>query len=257
VVIQGNLLCSVVYYGTPCHPERSEGSAVSLLVEKQIPRGARDDSLISVCSPGKRSAPGALMTDRSPGAASRYQSGLAIGWDDSSFFELFKEATPMHKNAPAGTYRRARRNPLSDCPLTAAFAAVGGKWKLTIIYWIARERSHFSSLQRRAAPISHKVLAEQLRELEADGLVECIPLGARRAGAGGNTGSPPTAAPCCRWWKACAFGVKAIFDTRAHTIRHRRHARCRSTQHLEAHVGAAMAAIGNGIAAIAAPAARL
>ena len=84
----------------------------------------------------------------------------------------------MHKNAPAGTYRPARRNPLSDCPLTAAFAAVGGKWKLTIIYWIAREHSHFSSLQRRAASISHKVLAEQLRELEADGIVGRIPLGA-------------------------------------------------------------------------------
>lgn len=84
----------------------------------------------------------------------------------------------MHKNAPAGTYRPARRNPLADCPLTAAFAAVGGKWKLTIIYWLARERSHFSSLQRRAAPISHKVLAEQLRELEADAIVERIPLGA-------------------------------------------------------------------------------
>ena len=84
----------------------------------------------------------------------------------------------MHKNAPAGTCRPARRNPLSDCPMTAAFAAVGGKWKLTIIYWIAREHSHFSSLQRRAAPISHKVLAEQLRELEADGIVQRIPLGA-------------------------------------------------------------------------------
>jgi DNA-binding HxlR family transcriptional regulator len=83
----------------------------------------------------------------------------------------------MHKNAPAGTYRPARRNPLSDCPLTAAFAAIGGKWKLTLIYWIARERSHFASLQRRAAPISHKVLAEQLRELETDGIVERIPLG--------------------------------------------------------------------------------
>lgn len=84
----------------------------------------------------------------------------------------------MLKNAPAGTCpRRARRNPLPECPLAAAFAAIGGKWKLTLLYWIAREESHFASLQRRATPISHKVLAEQLRELEADGLVERIPLG--------------------------------------------------------------------------------
>lgn len=80
---------------------------------------------------------------------------------------------PSHKNAPQGAYlRSARRNPLADCPLTAAFAAVGGKWKLTIVYWLAREEHHFSGLLRRVAPISHKVLTEQLRELEADGIVE-------------------------------------------------------------------------------------
>lgn len=76
-----------------------------------------------------------------------------------------------HKNAPAGAYRDAAAHPLADCPLHAAFAAVGGKWKLTLLYWLAREPNHFSGLQRRVAPISHKVLAEQLRELEADGLV--------------------------------------------------------------------------------------
>ena len=80
---------------------------------------------------------------------------------------------PSHKNAPQGAcLRSARRNPLADCPLTAAFAAVGGKWKLTIVYWLAREEHHFSGLLRRVAPISHKVLTEQLRELEADGIVE-------------------------------------------------------------------------------------
>ena len=75
------------------------------------------------------------------------------------------------KNAPAGAYRAAKPHPLADCPLHAAFAAVGGKWKLTILYWLAREPNHFSGLQRRVAPISHKVLTEQLRELECDGLV--------------------------------------------------------------------------------------
>lgn len=88
----------------------------------------------------------------------------------------------MLKNAPAGNRRRAARpNPLADCPLTAAFAAVGGKWKLTLVYWIAREPSHFLSLKRRAAPISHKVLTEQLRELEADGIVERLAQGAAPA----------------------------------------------------------------------------
>ncbi|HWU71610.1 MAG TPA: helix-turn-helix domain-containing protein [Pseudoxanthomonas sp.] len=84
----------------------------------------------------------------------------------------------MFKNAPAGKYLRpARANPLPGCPLAAAFAAFGGKWKLTLLYWIGREESHFSSLHRRAAPISPKVLTEQLRELESDGLIERMPLG--------------------------------------------------------------------------------
>lgn len=87
----------------------------------------------------------------------------------------------MHKNAPAGNHRSARPNPLADCPLTAAFAAFGGKWKLTLLYWLAHGELHFAGLRRRAAPISHKVLAEQLRELEADGLVEREATGAAPA----------------------------------------------------------------------------
>ena len=78
----------------------------------------------------------------------------------------------MNKNAPAGNRpRTARSDPLADCPLNAAFLAVGGKWKLTILYWLGREPHQFRQMQRRAAPVSHKVLVEQLRELEAQGLV--------------------------------------------------------------------------------------
>jgi DNA-binding HxlR family transcriptional regulator len=81
------------------------------------------------------------------------------------------------KTAPAGAYPLAKPHPLADCPLHAAFSAVGGKWKLTILYWLARETHHFSALLRRVAPISHKVLTEQLRELEADGLIERLETG--------------------------------------------------------------------------------
>ena len=66
---------------------------------------------------------------------------------------------------------RPRRNPVSGCPLTAALAAIGGKWKLIIIYWLAEEASHFAALRRKMDGISQKVLTQQLRELQADGLV--------------------------------------------------------------------------------------
>ena len=82
----------------------------------------------------------------------------------------------MDKNAPAGN--RPRSDPLAGCPLAAAFRAIGGKWKLTILYWLAHGELHFAGLTRRVAPISHKVLAQQLRELEADGIVARMPTGA-------------------------------------------------------------------------------
>ena len=78
----------------------------------------------------------------------------------------------MDKKVPAGN-----RSPLEGCPLAAAFVAIGGKWKLTILYWLAHGELHFAGLKRRAAPVSGKVLAEQLRELEADGIVVRTPTG--------------------------------------------------------------------------------
>jgi DNA-binding HxlR family transcriptional regulator len=64
-----------------------------------------------------------------------------------------------------------RRNSISDCPLTAAIAATGGKWKLIIIYWLAESPKHFGRLRELLPGISQKVLAEQLRELVADEIV--------------------------------------------------------------------------------------
>ncbi len=74
----------------------------------------------------------------------------------------------MDKKAPSGNPSASRPNPLPGCPMAAAFAAVGGKWKLTLIYWLAHGESHFAGLRRRGAPITPKVLAEQLRELGVD-----------------------------------------------------------------------------------------
>lgn len=64
-----------------------------------------------------------------------------------------------------------RANPVGDCPLTAALAAVGGKWKLIIIYWLAEAPRHFAGLRLVMPGISQKVLTQQLRELAEDGIV--------------------------------------------------------------------------------------
>lgn len=65
----------------------------------------------------------------------------------------------------------ARPNPVTGCPLTAALAALGGKWKLIIVYWLAESPKHFAALRREMTGISQKVLTQQLRELESDGIV--------------------------------------------------------------------------------------
>lgn len=82
------------------------------------------------------------------------------------------------KNAPSGNdATRTRPNPVSGCPLTAALTAIGGKWKLIIIYWLAESPKHFAALRKAMPGISQKVLTQQLRELVNDGLVHRDPKG--------------------------------------------------------------------------------
>ena len=77
------------------------------------------------------------------------------------------------KEEPAGNAAPRRRpNPVDGCPLTAALAAIGGKWKMIIIYWLVDEPAHFAALRRKMPEISQKVLTQQLRELRADGIVD-------------------------------------------------------------------------------------
>src|SRR5262249_9057159 len=83
------------------------------------------------------------------------------------------------KKVPAGNHARLRRpNPVGGCPLTAALAAIGGKWKLIIVYWLAESPRHFAALRQVMPGISQKVLTEQLRELVGDGIVVRQPKGA-------------------------------------------------------------------------------
>jgi DNA-binding HxlR family transcriptional regulator len=85
---------------------------------------------------------------------------------------------PIKKALSGNHARRARPNPVSGCPLTAALAAVGGKWKLIIVYWLAESPKHFAGLRQAMPGISQKVLTQQLRELVSDGIVHRQPQGA-------------------------------------------------------------------------------
>jgi DNA-binding HxlR family transcriptional regulator len=48
---------------------------------------------------------------------------------------------------------------------------IGGKWKMPIL-WRLKERSwRYGELKKNIGKITHKMLAEQLKELEQDGLI--------------------------------------------------------------------------------------
>ena len=63
-----------------------------------------------------------------------------------------------------------RKDPL-NCPAVRALQTISGKWKPAIIYFLFEETRRFSELQRLLPALSHKILAQQLRELEDVGIL--------------------------------------------------------------------------------------
>lgn len=57
------------------------------------------------------------------------------------------------------------------CGIDVTLAVVGGKWKASILWHLAQATMRFSDLQRQFPDTTRKMLTQQLRELEADGLV--------------------------------------------------------------------------------------
>ena len=56
--------------------------------------------------------------------------------------------------------------------MKTAVGVIGGKWKPVILYALKQEAMRFGELRRQDRGCTHKVLTEQLRELEADGIVK-------------------------------------------------------------------------------------
>ncbi len=57
------------------------------------------------------------------------------------------------------------------CGVDAAMDVVDGKWKVLILWALNEGARRFGETKRLLPGISEKVLAQQLRELEADGIV--------------------------------------------------------------------------------------
>src|SRR5882762_353606 len=78
---------------------------------------------------------------------------------------------PEVSNAPGGVRPPWTRETAAD-GIEAALAIVAGRWKLRILFQLFGDRvQRFSELERAVAGISQKVLNQQLRQLEQDGIV--------------------------------------------------------------------------------------
>lgn len=60
---------------------------------------------------------------------------------------------------------------LYNCPVEATIDLIGGKYKAIILWHLIEDKKRFSELKRLIPKATEKMLAQQLRDLEADGLV--------------------------------------------------------------------------------------
>lgn len=68
----------------------------------------------------------------------------------------------MGHSSPAHQFR---------CDVEATLSVIGGKWKIMLIWFLIEEERRFSAFRRQFPEITQKVLTQQLRELETDGIV--------------------------------------------------------------------------------------
>ncbi|MGE7204206.1 winged helix-turn-helix transcriptional regulator [Sphingomonas sp. NPDC019816] len=61
--------------------------------------------------------------------------------------------------------------PAFTCGLDATLKVISGKWKPLILYFLLRGPTRYGELKRAVRDVSDKVLIQQLKELEADGVL--------------------------------------------------------------------------------------
>jgi Predicted transcriptional regulators len=61
--------------------------------------------------------------------------------------------------------------PRFTCGLDATLRIISGKWKPLVLYFLLRGPTRYGELKRAVRDVSDKVLIQQLKELEADGVL--------------------------------------------------------------------------------------
>ncbi|NMN04954.1 MULTISPECIES: helix-turn-helix domain-containing protein [unclassified Novosphingobium] len=68
--------------------------------------------------------------------------------------------------------RHSRLDCTPGCAVEAAVSLIDGKWKAVALFHLEDGPIRFNELRRRVGEVTPRMLTNQLRELEADGLIE-------------------------------------------------------------------------------------
>lgn len=63
------------------------------------------------------------------------------------------------------------KNIFEGCPVETAMTLIGNKWKIFVLRELLTGTKRFSELRRSITSISQKVLTQNLRSMEKDGLI--------------------------------------------------------------------------------------
>jgi DNA-binding HxlR family transcriptional regulator len=105
------------------------------------------------------------------------------------------------------------------CGLDAALFVLGGKWKPLILFHLAHGTRRYGELRRAIGSVSDKVLIQQLKELQADGIIDRVDFGEippkveySLTTFGKTLGK--ALAPLCEWGTRHSSNVEAIMARR-------------------------------------------
>lgn len=67
--------------------------------------------------------------------------------------------------------RKQRHQAYTNCPVEAGLDLIGGKWKAIILFRVLEQTRRFNEIRKLVPSMTQRMLTNQLRELEHDGLI--------------------------------------------------------------------------------------
>ncbi len=114
--------------------------------------------------------------------------------------------------------RKPRHTDIELCPVEAALNRIGGKWKGLIVLRLLQRTWRFNELLRSLPGCTQRMLTNQLREMEEDGLVHRkvfpeVPPRVEYSLTEIGQDLAPTIRAMCEWGQKNIHGVEPDFES--------------------------------------------